>query len=127
MAIQATAGTRAPRGTKILAQAFFEAADGIPEPQRDAVVKAALAAIRDQLKDAREKAKVTKAKAKVKAGKAAPCRWSFEGCRSGRKEAARSGPQEQDGKGQGGGQAVRKAGAQGISQAGTRSDIRDDR
>jgi len=76
MAIQATAATRAPRGTKILVQAFFEAADGIPELQRGAVVKAALAAIRDQLKDAREKAKVLKAKTKVTIGKASPTRRS---------------------------------------------------
>jgi hypothetical protein len=74
MAIQAAAATRAPRGTKILAQAFFEAADGIPEPQRAAVVKAALAAIRDQLKDTLAKAKVTKAKTKAAAGKATPAR-----------------------------------------------------
>jgi hypothetical protein len=70
MAIKATAATRAPRGTKTLTQAFFTAADGIPEAQRADVVKAALAAIRDQLKDDREKAKVAKAKTKAKAGKA---------------------------------------------------------
>ena len=70
MAVKATAATRAPRGTKTLTQAFFSAAGGIPEAQRDAVVKAALAAIRDQLKDDRKQVKVAKAKAKVKAGKA---------------------------------------------------------
>jgi hypothetical protein len=70
MAVKATATTRAPRGTKTLTQAFFSAADEIPETQRDAVVKAALAAIRDQLKDDRDTAKLAKAKAKVKAGKA---------------------------------------------------------
>jgi hypothetical protein len=69
MAVKATVATRAPRGTKTLTQAFFSAADGIPEIQRAAVVKAALAAIRDQLKDDREKVKVAKAKAKVKAAK----------------------------------------------------------
>src|SRR3954453_23135597 len=37
----------------------------IPEGQRDAVVKAAFAAIRDTLKEAREKAKAAKAKAKA--------------------------------------------------------------
>jgi hypothetical protein len=74
MATTATGATRAPRGTKTLTQAFFEAADGIPEPQRATVVKAALAAIRGQLKDAREKAKVSKAKAKVAAGKTALAR-----------------------------------------------------
>ena len=63
--------TRAPRGTKILAKAFFAAADEIPEPQRTEVVKAALAVIRDELKSVREKVAVAKAKAKGKAGKAA--------------------------------------------------------
>jgi len=71
-----SSATRAPRGTKILAKAFFAAADEIPEPQRTEVVKAALAAIRDELKIAREKVAVAKAKAKGKAGKpaAAPVR-----------------------------------------------------
>jgi hypothetical protein len=69
MPVKATVATRAPRGTKTLTQAFFSAADGIPESQRDAVVKAALAAIRDQLKEDREKVKVAKAKAQVKATK----------------------------------------------------------
>ena len=69
MAVKATAGSRAPRGTKTLTQAFFSAADGIPEPQRAAVVKAALTAIREQLKDDREKAKAAKAKAKIKSPK----------------------------------------------------------
>jgi len=62
MPVKATVATRAPRGTKTLTQAFFSAADGIPESQRGAVVKAALAAIRDQLKQDREKVKVAKAK-----------------------------------------------------------------
>jgi hypothetical protein len=69
MPVNETVATRAPRGTKTLTQAFFSAAAGIPESQRDAVVKAALAAIRDQLKEDREKVKVAKAKAKVKATK----------------------------------------------------------
>ncbi len=76
MAIKVTPATRAPRGTKILTQAFFAAADEIPEAQRAAVVKAALAAIRDELKNDREKAKIAKAKipakAKTAAGKAKP-------------------------------------------------------
>jgi hypothetical protein len=62
--------TRAPRGTKILAQAFFSAADEIPDDRRDAVVKAALALIRDQLKDARDKSKVVKEKIKARGAKA---------------------------------------------------------
>jgi hypothetical protein len=35
-----SSATRAPRGTKILAKAFFAAADEIPEPQRTEVIKA---------------------------------------------------------------------------------------
>jgi hypothetical protein len=63
------ASNRAPRGTKNLAQAFFAAADEIPESSRAAVVKAALAAIREELKDNRARASAAKAKAK---GRAAP-------------------------------------------------------
>ena len=71
----ATASTsRAPRGTKVLAQAFFAAADNIPEAQRGAVVKAALALIRDDLKVAREKAAAAKTKAKGKSATAAPAK-----------------------------------------------------
>jgi hypothetical protein len=55
--------TRAPRGTKILAKAFFAAADEIPEPQRTEVVKAALAVIRDELKSVREKVAPVRPKA----------------------------------------------------------------
>ena len=65
MATKATPSARAPRGTKILTQAFFSAAEEIPEPQRDEVVKAALASIRDALKATREKAQAVKAKAKA--------------------------------------------------------------
>jgi len=78
MAMKAAAANRAPRGTKVLMQAFFVAADEIAEAARPAVIKAALAAIRDQLKADREKAAAAKAKAAgktpVKAGakKAAP-------------------------------------------------------
>jgi hypothetical protein len=61
---KATTSARAPRGTKVLTQAFFDAVDAIPEPQRAAVVKASLAAIRDELKAVREKAAAAKAKAK---------------------------------------------------------------
>ena len=69
MAVKAT-GTRAPRGTKTLTQAFFSAADSIPEEQRAPVVKAALAAIRDQVKDDREKSRAATAKAKARASTA---------------------------------------------------------
>jgi hypothetical protein len=65
-----SSATRAPRGTKSLAKAFFAAADEIPQPQRAEVVKAALALIRDELKAAREKLAAAKAKAKEKTGKA---------------------------------------------------------
>ena len=135
MAIQAAA-TRAPRGTKILTQAFFEAADGIPEPQRDAVVKAALAAIRDQLKDTLAKAKVTKAKTKAAAGKAAPSRRPTKAAAPAAKKQravvakvakgkkAASGPQGQESHCQTGLQAVRQARAQGNGQAGTRDGLR---
>jgi hypothetical protein len=58
---KAATSSRAPRGTKVLTQAFFSAAEEIPEGQRDAVVKAAFVAIRDTLKEAREKAKTAKA------------------------------------------------------------------
>jgi hypothetical protein len=63
---QAATSTRAPRGTKILAKAFFTAAEEFPEAQRAEVIKAALVAIRDELKVAREKAAAAKAKAKGK-------------------------------------------------------------
>ena len=69
MAIQAT---RALRGTKTLTRAFFDAADTIPLDRRPAVVKAALASIRDELKVAREKAKVTKSKLTSTATKKTP-------------------------------------------------------
>ena len=59
MALQAV---RALRGTKTLTRAFYDAADSIPLDRRPAVVKAALAAIRDDLKVASEKAKLAKAK-----------------------------------------------------------------
>jgi hypothetical protein len=83
MAMSATATARAPRGTKILAQAFFTAADAVPEAQRDGVVKAALALIREQLKDARDKAKVAKEKLKAKGAKGPATRKA-----PGRKKAA---------------------------------------
>jgi hypothetical protein len=62
MAMKAEATSRAPRGTKVLMKAFFTAADEIPGPQRDAVVRAALAGIRDELKAVREKGNAAKAK-----------------------------------------------------------------
>jgi len=63
--------TRAPRGTKTLIKAFFDAADQIPEPQRAEVVKAALGGIREQIAAAREKQKAAKLKARGTAAKTA--------------------------------------------------------
>jgi hypothetical protein len=75
MAKTGTTSIRAPRGTKVVAEAFFTALNEIPEPQRADVVKAALALIRDRLKDARGKAKLAKGKQKAKGAKApAPSR-----------------------------------------------------
>jgi hypothetical protein len=70
MTLAKEANTRAPRGTKILAQAFLAAAGEIPELQRDSVVKAALALIRDKLKETRAKAKIDKQKHSGKASAA---------------------------------------------------------
>ena len=83
MAIKDDARTRAPRGTKNVTQAFFEALDGIPDNQQAAVAKAALAGIRDEVKARRLKGKEASARAKAKApaktkaparAKAAPAR-----------------------------------------------------
>ncbi len=62
------------RGTKTLTRAFFDAAESIPVDRRPAVVKAALASIRDELKAARDKAKVAKAKDAAAVSKKAPAR-----------------------------------------------------
>jgi hypothetical protein len=66
---KASSVSRAPRGTRIVAKAFFAAADEIPEQNRAEVVKAALALIRDELKTTREKVATAKAKAKGKTAK----------------------------------------------------------
>jgi hypothetical protein len=55
---------RALRGTKTLTRAFFEAAETISADRRPAVVKAALASIREDLKSEREKVKLAKLKSK---------------------------------------------------------------
>jgi len=67
--MKATSAIRAPRGTKTLKQAFFSAADSVPEAQRGAVVKAALAAIRDELRAGKERARIAKGKLKAKTAK----------------------------------------------------------
>jgi hypothetical protein len=55
MAITDTTRSRAPRGTKILTQAFFSALADIPEDRRDAVARAAQSAIREELQARRSK------------------------------------------------------------------------
>jgi hypothetical protein len=55
---------RALRGTKTLTRAFFDAAETISADRRPAVVKAALAAIKEDLKAEREKVKLAKLKSK---------------------------------------------------------------
>ena len=71
MAIKEDVQKRAPRGTKVVTQAFFAALDGIPGGQQADVGAAALAAIRDELKGrqvkSRESAVAAKASAKAKA------------------------------------------------------------
>jgi hypothetical protein len=67
VAIKEDVRARAPRGTKNVTQAFFEALDGIPVSQQKAVATAALASIRDDLKAQRLKTREAAAKAKAKA------------------------------------------------------------
>ena len=57
---------RAPRGTKPVSQAFFNALAAVPEATRPAVAKAAQVMIRDELKAQREKTKAIAAKAKAR-------------------------------------------------------------
>ena len=66
MAISNASRPRAPRGTKILSQAFFAALSDIPEPQQEAVAKAALVAIKEQLALRRQKAKLVSARTRAK-------------------------------------------------------------
>jgi len=63
--------SRAPRGTKLVSQAFFAALEDIPEASRAAVAKAAQAMIREEIKSQREKARACAASAKQKARKPA--------------------------------------------------------
>ena len=67
-----TTANRLPRGTKVVTRAFFDAADGFPEATRPAVIKAALAAIREEIKTLREKTITAKAKANATPSKVAP-------------------------------------------------------
>ena len=65
----ASVSPRAPRGTRILSQAFFEAAEAIQEEKRPAAMKAALASIRLELKAKQLKAKIARARMRAAAGK----------------------------------------------------------
>ena len=67
MAIKEVSRPRVPRGTKSVTQAFFEALDGIPDSQQAAVISAALAGIRDEVKARHLKRRENAAKAKAKA------------------------------------------------------------
>jgi hypothetical protein len=67
MATKDDTRTRAPRGTRNVAQAFFTALDALSVGQQAAVATAALASIRDALKARRLKAREAAAKAKAKA------------------------------------------------------------
>jgi hypothetical protein len=60
------ATTRAPRGAKPVAQAFFAALESVPEAARSAVAKAAQVMIRDEIKNRREKVKAAAAKEKAR-------------------------------------------------------------
>ena len=73
---KADSSTARPRGTKPVSQAFFTALDSVPAAQQSAVGKAALAMIRDEIRNRRDKQKAMAAKAKAsgKAATAAPKR-----------------------------------------------------
>jgi hypothetical protein len=58
--------TRAPRGTKPVVASFFSALNEVPETQRAAVAKAAIASIRNEISVNRDAARA-KAKAPAKA------------------------------------------------------------
>jgi DNA transposition AAA+ family ATPase len=66
MAIKEDVQKRAPRGTNIVTKAFFAALDDIADGQQAVVGTAALAAIRNQLKERRAKNKGVAAAAKAK-------------------------------------------------------------
>ena len=61
--------SRAPRGTKIVTQAFFAALSDIGADQQAGVAGAALGLIRDTLKQRQAKAKLAAGKAKAPAKK----------------------------------------------------------
>ena len=97
MAPKADVRTRAPRGTKTVTQAFFAALDEIPDGQQAVVGAAALAGIRDELKERRAKNKGTATKARTRspakqtaAAKAPPARGARKAATS-RRAAAPAG------------------------------------
>ena len=74
MAIKEDVQKRAPRGTRIVTQAFFAALDDIADGQQAVVGTAAVAAIRNQMKERRAKNKGAAAKAKTPAKRKVPAR-----------------------------------------------------
>ena len=70
MARSENSATRAPRGSRVVSQAFFAALDAVPDIQRVIVARAAQEMIRDELKARREMA----GKAAAKGSRAAPTR-----------------------------------------------------
>ena len=66
MAIKEDVQKRAPRGTNIVTKAFFAALDDIADGQQAVVGTAAIAAIRNQMKERRAKNKGVAAAAKAK-------------------------------------------------------------
>ena len=64
---QGSDATRAPRGTKPVVAAFFLALNEVPEPRRAAVMKAAVAAIRDGIRANRGRPTGATARAKAPA------------------------------------------------------------
>lgn len=62
--------TRAPRGSRVVSQAFFAALDAVPDAQQAVVARAAQVMIRDELKRRREAA----AKTAANGSRAAPTR-----------------------------------------------------
>ncbi len=94
MAMKEDARTRAPRGTKNVTQAFFDALEGVPENQQDAVISAALAGIRDEVKTRRLKRReaAVKARAKTVARKKAPATRAAKAPAAKRAPAAASKP-----------------------------------
>ena len=71
--------TRAPRGTRPVAAAFFAALDSVPEASREAIARAAQIIIRDELKLRRDKSRA--AAAKLKATTAAAARMATQSAR----------------------------------------------